>query len=155
MSEIKDGKLIFNEFDSIEVVNPLDEEFTVRFNGQPYKLDAEERRSFPYFLGFHIAKHLSDKMLQPDLQKIKKEKGGNGEFNPKNAQLMVYDNPRRRMTLYEILGKEELVQACIEAFPFKAFIGEMKEWTQFLEKKNAPAKAPAKESKKKSEEDEE
>ncbi len=132
MAETKDP-LVFNEYDTVEVFNPLKEEFIVRFNGQPYKLGSKEKKPYPFFLAFHVAKHLSDLLLQPELQKIKKEKGGNGEFNPKNAQLMVYDNPKRRMALYSILGSEKLVQGCIEAFPFKAFLGEMKDWTKFLE----------------------
>ncbi len=148
MAETKDP-LVFNEYDTVEVFNPLKEEFVVRFNGQPYKLASKEKKPYPFFLAFHIAKHLSDLLLQPELQKIKKERG-NGEFNPKNAQLMVYDNPKRRMALYEILGKEELVQGCIEAFPFKAFLGVMKDWTDYLEDKKTvkePTK-PVKESKK-------
>lgn len=132
------------ELDTIPVYNPLNEDFVCRFNGEPYKVSAKSDKHFPSFLAFHIAKHLSDTMLVPDLMDLKKEAAKNSSpYNPKNAQLMIYDNPRRRMTLYDILKSKELVEQCIQAFPFKGFVGEMAEYDAYVEKTLAKSeKAP-------------
>lgn len=128
-----------SELDTIAVYNPLDEDFSVRFNGELYKVPSKSEKHFPQFLAMHVAKHLSDVLLAPDLAKLKKEnKGGVNTFNPKNAQLVIYDNPKRRIALYQILRSKEYVQSCIEAFPFKGFIGEMAEYDKFVEKQTSP-----------------
>lgn len=146
------------EFDTIVIYNPLEEPFQARFNGELYRIGAEETKSFPAFLGFHMAKELSDNLLQPDLRKLKadadKSKNPN-PFNPRNAQLMVYDNPRRRITLYQVLRDKGLVQECIQSFPFKAFIGEMSEYDSYVEKateKKSPKTAKSEGSDAKTEE---
>lgn len=123
------------ELDTIEVQNPGDD-FTVRFNGEPYAVPAGQKKSFPKFLAFHVAKHLSDRSLGKEVAKLKKEAKDN-PFNPKNAQLTVYDNPRRRIALYDILGSRELVEECVASYPFGAFIGEMADYDRHVESKAA------------------
>lgn len=132
MAELNDNIRTFNEYDTIEVFNPMKEDFTVRFNGEPYLLKTGEVKLYPHFLAFHIAKHLSDKMLIPDLEKITKESGLN--YNPKNGQLMIHDCLRRRETLYDILRSRDNVATCITVFPFKGFIGEMAEFDAYIAK---------------------
>jgi hypothetical protein len=122
------------ELDVIKVSNPLGEEFSCRFNGELYKVPAESEAFFPHFLAFHMAKHLSDKMLSKEVEKTKKAKTDN-PFNPKVAQVEIYDNPDRRIALYDILGTKELVEKCINAFPFKGFLGEMSDYDKYVEKK--------------------
>jgi len=121
------------EYETIEILNPLKEEVMVRFNGELYKLPAEAKKSYPKFLAFHMAKELSDKILVPELLKLKKADKEKG-YNPKNAQLVIYDNPSRRISLYQVLGSKDLVQECVEAFPFKSFIGEMSVYDEYVAK---------------------
>lgn len=132
------------ELDTIEVYNPLPEAFSVRFNGQMYTIEAKASKHFPQFLAFHLAKHLSDKMLMPDLVKIKKSSTKENSFNPQNAQLMIYDNPQRRIYLYDVLKNKSLVESCIGQFPFKPFVGEIKEYDEYVEKKLKPKESKAK-----------
>ena len=126
------------EFETTKVKNPLGEEFACRFNGEIYKIAADSEASFPTFLAFHIAKHLSDKILSKLVEKEKKAKSDN-PFNPKVGQIVIYDNPDRRISLYDILGTKELVEICINAFPFKGFIGEMSEYDNYVEKQEKKA----------------
>ncbi len=119
------------EFDTVEIFNPLDEEFIVRWNGEPYRLDGGERRTFPTFLALHIAKHLSDKVLAPEVLKIKAEETTN-PYRPSNAQLMVYDNPKRRIALYKILRNRELVEQAVKAAEYKGFVGNMKDYDDYV-----------------------
>jgi hypothetical protein len=125
-------------YDSIPVFNPLTEDFMVRFNGEPYSIREGETKNWPSFLAYHIAKHLSDKMLQPELLRIKEE-GANVMYNPKNAQLMVYDNVSRRKALYDILQSKDEVERCLGAFNFKGFIGDMNEYDSYVESKRPKA----------------
>lgn len=119
------------EFDTVNIFNPLKEEFTARWNGEPYTLKAGERRTFPTFLAIHIAKHLSDKCLAPQVEAIKKEQTDN-PYRPAVAQLMVYDNPKRRIALYTILGSKELVEQAVNASGYKGFVGNMSEYDDFV-----------------------
>lgn len=125
------------ELDTISVYNPLEETFTVNFNGEPYSIDGESEKSFPEFLAFHIAKHLSDKLLSVDVAK-EKAKATDNPFNPKVGQLMVYDNPKRRIYLYDILRSKEKVEACVNAYPLQSFIGEMREYDEYVAAKKTP-----------------
>lgn len=119
------------EFDTTSITNPMKEDFAVNFNGERYEIGAGEQKSFPEFLAFHIAKHLSDKMLNDEVQKIKNADKEN-PFNPRVGQMLVYDNPQRRMRLYDILGSKARVEACINAYPFKGFIGELEEYDNYV-----------------------
>lgn len=123
------------ELDVCFVSNPTGENFVVRFNGELYTVPPEGKH-FPQFLSFHIAKHLSDSLLSTELIKLKQAtKKMDNPYNPAVAQLQVYDNPKRRIALYDILGTKELVQACINSYPFKDFIGDMKEYDEYVAKK--------------------
>lgn len=127
------------ELDTIALTNPTDEDFSVNFNGEGYSVGAGATKPFPEFLAFHIAKHLSDKILGEEVKKLKMKKSEN-PFRPEIGQLMVYDNPKRRIALYQILGTKELVEECLNAFPHKGFIGEMSEYDAFVEKASKSAK---------------
>lgn len=130
-----------SQFETVEVLNPLSEEFKVRFNGELYRIEGETKKSYPRFLAFHVAKHLSDRMLVPELEKRNKKQKEGDVYNPLIAQLMIYDNAIRRITLYDILKSKFLVEECIKAFPFKGFIGEMADYDEHVAKLEEP-KAP-------------
>lgn len=127
------------EMDTLFVTNPLGVPFTIRFNGEPYVVPAEGKH-YPQFLAFHIAKHLSDVPINLAIQKSQTKKDvQENPYNPAIAQMQVYDNPMRRIALYDILGSKALVQACIESYPFKSFIGEMSEYDDYVAKKEKKA----------------
>jgi hypothetical protein len=132
------------ELDTIAIYNPLKEDFQCRFNGQVYRVEAQSSKHFPQFLAFHVAKHLSDAILQPELVKIKKTAPKENSFNPKNAQLMIYDNVERRIALYDILQNKSLVQTCISQFPLKGFIGNVKVFDDYVAKAEAPKESKTK-----------
>ena len=121
------------ELDTLRLVNPTKKDFEVRFNGELYKVGAGEEKSYPEFLAFHIAKHLSDEMLRVEIEKIRKQQSEN-PYRPQVGQLMVYDNAKRRIALYNILGSKTKVEDCIQSYPFKAFIGEMNEYDEYVAK---------------------
>lgn len=137
-----ENKNSISEFETIEIRNPLEEVFKVRFNGELYNIEGEAVKSYPRFLAFHIAKHLSDKMLVPEAEKRTKKQKEGDVYNPLIAQLMIYDNSIRRITLYEVLKSKALVEECIKAFPFKGFIGEMEEYEEHVAKAEKPKVAP-------------
>lgn len=121
------------ELDSIEVYNPTDEDFTVRFNGEPYTLASHARREWAQYLALHVAKHLSDYILNKEVAIMVKKKTDN-PHQPEVGQLVLHDNPKRRIALYDILGSKEHVELCINSFPFKGFIGEMSIYDSHVEK---------------------
>lgn len=124
------------ELDTLWVHNPLPQDFKWRYNGEMYSVPAENGKSFPQGLAFHMAKHLSDACLAPQWEKLQKEKAS-GEENQRVNQAVIYDTPQRRIALYDILGSKELVQECINAFNFKGFIGEMSVYDEYVEKEIA------------------
>ena len=136
-----------SEFETIEIYTPLKEAFKVRFNGELYTLESETVKSYPRFLAFHFAKHLSDKMLSPELEKLNKKQKDGDVYNPKVAQMMIYDNAQRRITMYEVLKSKAAVEECIKAFPFKGFIGEMDEYDEHVAKAEKPKTAAKVETK--------
>lgn len=121
------------ELDTIYVTNSTNKDFGVRFNGELYEIGAGEKKSYPQGLAFHVAKHLSDTLLRTEIEKIRKKEKEN-PYRPQVAQLMVYDNPKRRIALYSALNNKDLVEQCIAAYPFKGFVGEMSEYDEFVEK---------------------
>lgn len=125
------------ELDAVEIVNPTNEDFSCRYNGELYTLKAKERKAFAKYVAFHIAKHLSTKMLEGLF--TEKERADRAKMF-EISQLHVYDNPKRRIALYQMLGDTMLVQEVIKAYPFKGFIGEMSEYEQFVKKEQAPKK---------------
>jgi hypothetical protein len=123
--------IIMAELDTVSVRNPSKDDFTVRFNGEPYTVLAGETKHYPLYLSFHIAKHLSDKLLQSELLKATKGKQ-DSQFSPHVSQVMIYDTPKRRIALYDILKSKQLVEDCVKAFNFKGFIGEMSEYDDYV-----------------------
>jgi len=121
------------ELDTLGLTNPTKEDFEIRFNGELYRVGAGEVKSFPEFLAFHVAKHLSDKMLSVEIEKIRKAHSDN-PYRPQVGQLMIYDNAKRRIALFDIFGNKEKVEACIASYPFKSFIGEMKDYDEHVTK---------------------
>lgn len=133
------------ELDTINVFNPTNEDFSVRFNGEMYSIGKQSEKAFPQFLGFHVAKHLSDAVMKPDIIKLKAKKSDN-PYMPQVGQLVIHDNVVRRKALYDILRDKQLVQTCIESFPFKGFIGEMSEYDEYVAKKEKVIEPEVKES---------
>ena len=121
------------EFDTIPLFNPLTEQFMVRFNGEPYILQPKETTYFPKGLAFHIAKHLSERLLAPKQLSLKEKTGR--EENPLVGQLINYDNVDRRIALFDILGKVDVVESCIKACNLKGFIGNISEYDDYVSKK--------------------
>ena len=128
------------ELDTQILTNPTAEDFTWNFNGEPYTLPKDSSKAFAKFVAYHLAKHLSSKMIEGDLnQELAKDKTKN--LNQKAliiSQAMIYDNPRRRIALYKILGDKTSVQEVIKAYPFKGFVGEMSEYENFVAKEETP-----------------
>ena len=77
--------------DQIDIHNPLDEDFTWAYAGIEYTLKAKEtREKLPRHLCLHLAKHLTDKILQE-------------QYNVKSTW---NDTPLRRKVLSTILISE-------------------------------------------------
>lgn len=135
-----------SELETITIYNPLKENFSVNFNGEPYVVPSQTEKSYPQFLAFHIAKHLTDKMLEEALVALK-SKDEKNPYKPLVGQLMVYDNPKRRIALYKVLRTKELVETCMNNYPFKGFVGEMREYDEFVaEQEKTPATKSSDES---------
>lgn len=125
------------EHDAIEMHNPTAEDFSWRFNGELYTILAGERKSFSKFVAFHLAKHLSTKMVVEDAEKGVSKKALEDRTNPIHSQisqLNVYDTPERRIALYKIFENRDLVESVILKYPFKGLIGDMKLYDIFIEK---------------------
>ncbi len=125
------------EYDTILIKNPTTEDFSVRFNGELYKLAAGDSRAYPAFVAFHIAKHLSNKMLDVEARKLMEEFKEN-PFVPQVSVLMNHDNPSRRIALHQILLKRNLVEDCMIAVQLKSFIGDMSVYDKFIAKEEEP-----------------
>lgn len=126
--------------ETVPVYNPKNEEFSVRFNGELFKLAPKSSRHYPRFLAFHIAKHLSSLMLAPLVEKAIKKSGTN-PFAPDVTRLTVHDNPERRIALYDILQDKNLVEACIGSTSLKPFIGNMAEYDDYVSQKETKGKS--------------
>lgn len=121
------------ELDTIALTNPTSEDFSQRFNGEIYTLEANASKSFAQFVGFHIAKHLSQKMLKDEITpKMRKERP------TLLSQRQVYDNPYLRIALFKIFSDVQLVQKLISIYPFKGFVGDMKLYEDFVAECNKP-----------------
>lgn len=119
------------ELDAVEIYNPTKEDFTWRYNGEPYTVPSKGKKSFAKYVAFHLAKHLSTKMIS-DMFSKEEHADRNKVFEI--SQLNVYDNPKRRITLYQILKDVLLVQEVIKAYPFKGFLGDMTEYESYVKK---------------------
>src|SRR3990167_10604417 len=125
------------ELEVIEITNPTSEDFSWRYNGEPYTIKAGETRSFAKPIAFHLAKHLSTMMVVKDEEKnmTKADKlNPNASIHIKIAQLSTSDTHERRIALYKILGDENRVVEVISHYPFKGFIGDMDVYQKFVEK---------------------
>lgn len=129
------------EYESVNITNPTSENFTWRWNGEPYEIKAGETKGFAKNVSFHLAKHLSAKMVEAEFPK-KETFNNDQERNAeavKFAQLVLYDNPARRMALFKILRDTKLVMDVIMAYPFKGFlegklVGTMEDYKDFVKK---------------------
>ena len=130
------------EFVSIAVTNPTKEDFTQRYNGEPYTVPAGATKNFSKFVSFHFAKHLSTKMITDEFTKKHPE---TDKLTPvqinqratKFSQLCLYDNPKRRIALFSILRDTDLVMDVIISYPFKGFLegnyhGQMEDYKNFV-----------------------
>jgi len=130
------------EFISVAVTNPTKEDFTQRFNGEPYLVPAGGTKNFSKYVSFHLAKHLSSRMIEADFPRTNKrtEKMTPQEVNreaAKFSQLTLYDNPKRRIALFKILRDTNLVMDVIISYPFKGFLegeyhGQMEDYKNFV-----------------------
>ena len=128
-----------DSLNTISIKNPLKEDFSCRYNGELYTLKTKEEKSYPLFLALHIAKKLSDLILSDEAKKIKVGvKPTDNPFNPAKVQFVNYDNPRRRIILYDLLGDKNIVEKCIKSFNFKDFIGDISEYDDYVAKAEAP-----------------
>ena len=131
------------ELDVIEITNPTSEDFTHNYNGEPYTVKAGETKILLKYIAFHLAKHLSTKVIQDKLKKgmTKKDKENpNARIHREIAQTAVYDTPARRIALYTMLKNVDLVLDVIKVYPFKGFIGEMKDYEDFVTKTESKKK---------------
>lgn len=142
------------ELDTIEIINPLAEDFTVRFNGEPYTLKAGAQVHYPRFLALHIARHISDKLLSDKKEALRKKHGKDNPYVPQASTLFNHDNPSRRIALYQILRDTELVQEAVTKSNLKGFVGEMAEYDEYIASQQKATKiteeeeSPAKKTKK-------
>jgi len=124
-----------SKLETIAITNPTKNDFTHRYDGEPYTIKAGEDRVETKDVAFHLAKHLSNLILaeenpKKDPTKITEKEAA--KEGVRFAQLMVYDNPKRRVALYRILNSAPHVQELIGAYHFKGFIGEMDDYKKFV-----------------------
>ena len=127
------------ELDTLTLKNPTSEDFTHNYNGEPYTIKAGEEKSFAKHVAFHLAKHLSTKMVQDDVLKSatkielkENETKMSSRLGAKISQLNIYDTPERRIALYKIFGDKSMVEQTIRAYPFKGFVGDMAIYDSFV-----------------------
>lgn len=121
----------------VEIINPTSEDFSWRWNGDPYSIKSGEKKAFAKPVAYHMAKHLSSKMISDDAIKGVSKKdidSPNAAIHVKVAQLHTYDTHERRIALFKILNDSQKVVEVIQRYPFKGFIGEMPLYQQFVEK---------------------
>lgn len=125
---------------SVEIINPTSEDFTWQWNGEPYTVKAGESAAFAKPVSYHLARHLSTKMIVDEFKsKLTKKQIADPRdpIHVKISQLQVYDTPERRIALYKILKDEEKVMQLLMRYPYKGTIGELEEYKQFVEKEKA------------------
>lgn len=121
----------------VEITNPTSEDFEWRYNGELYRIGAGEKKGFAKPVAYHLAKHLSSKMVSTDAVKgiSKKDTDNpNAAIHVRVAQLNTYDTHERRIALFQILNETEKVLEVIQRYPFKGFIGDMSLYQAFVEK---------------------
>jgi len=131
----------------LSITNPTSADFTWNYNGEPYTIKAKETTSFFKPVAFHLAKHLSTKMIVDDAKSNltkKEEETPNAAAHVKIAQLGTYDTHERRIALYQIFRNENLVIDLITRYPFKGFIGDMEMYKKFVAKEQEKKKPEVK-----------
>lgn len=105
--------------DTIKVCNPTDRDFEVYFDKERYKLRAGEEVVHTQYLARHMAKHLSDRELAIQWAKEEVKYRRKKELAPsaRKTQLLMYDNPERRIWLYKILKNKVQVEETLAAYP--------------------------------------
>ena len=131
-----------SELEAVAITNPTEKDFTWQYNGEPYTIPSGETKAFAKNVSFHLAYHLSRRMLEDGFVFSKKKNLTEQERNKeatKFSQLLLYDNPNRRTALFKILRDTSLVQACLMKYPIsmRGFIegghmGTMDEYTKFV-----------------------
>lgn len=128
---------------SVEIINPTSEDFTWNYNGEPYTVRAGEKTAFAKPVAYHLARHLSTKMI---VDEVKGKMGKKQIENPRDpihvkiSQLSIYDTPERRIALYHILRDEEKVMQLLMRYPYKGTIGDLAEYQAFVDKEKAKQK---------------
>lgn len=125
---------------SVTITNPTNEDFTWNYNGEPYTVKAGEDAAFAKPVAYHLAKHLSTKMVVEDVKKGMSKKDIADPRSPlhvKVSQLSTYDTHERRIALHKILKDGDKVLELITRYPFKGFIGDMTEYQKYVEKLSA------------------
>ena len=124
----------------VSITNPTSDDFSWRYNGELYTVKAEETAGYAKPVAYHLAKHLSTKMVSDEALKgvAKKDMDNpNAQIHVKVSQLHTYDTHERRIALYEILKDSQKVLEVIQRYPFKGFIGDMALYQSFVEKLEA------------------
>lgn len=124
------------ELEVIEITNPTSEDFSWPFNGEKFAIKAGETKGFAKSVGFHLAKHLSTKIICDEAMAKAGKKALEDPKSPihvKISQLNTYDTHERRIALYKILGDIDKVVQVIANYPFKGFVGDMDEYQKFVE----------------------
>lgn len=101
-------------------------------------LKAGATRSYPMYVAFHLAKHLTNKMLGKEAA-VLREQYKESVYVPQEATLMNHDNPSRRIALYDVLGNKEAVQEFFLRVPLKAFVGDMTIYDRHVAEKSTPS----------------
>lgn len=130
------------ELEVIEITNPTSEDFSWRFNGELFTIRAGEKRGFSKPVAFHLAKHLSTKMVCDEALSSASKKDladPRAAIHVKISQLNTYDTHERRIALYKILGDINRVIQVISKYPFKGFIGDMDIYQKYVEKAEVKA----------------
>ena len=131
------------EFDleAVEITNPTAEDFAWRFNGTLYSIKTGETKQFARPVAYHLAKHLSSKMISDEATASMTKKdieNPNAAIHVKVSQLHTYDTHERRIALFKILKDETRVVDVIKRYPIKGFIGDMSAYKAFVEKSASP-----------------
>lgn len=121
------------ELDTCTIRNPLTIDFSARYNGELYTVRAGETKTYPKYLVYHLAKHLSNQMLDKEVRELIKIYEKESPYVPQVGALMNHDNPTRRRYLYDILQSKSEVESCLKQLEFKSFIGDMREYDSYVE----------------------
>ena len=105
--------------DTIKVCNPTDRDFEVRYDGEKYELAAGEETFHVAPLARHMAKHLSDREMAISWAKEEAKYKKRKETAPGalKTQMVMYDNPERRIVLHQVLKKREQVELVLTHYP--------------------------------------